>query len=49
MRCAFTYLGWVYTRSETETAQQMTPLVVEGACELAKALLADESGARDEG
>jgi len=39
MARAFTYLGWVHTRSETETAQEVTPLIVEGACELAEALL----------
>ncbi len=36
---AFTYLGWVHTRHETETAQVMMPFIVEGACELAHALL----------
>jgi Ser/Thr protein kinase RdoA (MazF antagonist) len=25
-----TYLGWAHTRSETETARQLTPLIVEG-------------------
>ena len=48
MARALSYLGWAHTRSETETAQQMAPVIVEGACELAKALLAGESSARDE-
>lgn len=26
---SFTYLGWVHTRSETETAKELTPLLVE--------------------
>jgi len=42
MARAFTYLGWVHTRSETETAQLMTPLIVQGACELAETLLAEK-------
>lgn len=29
---ATTYLGWSYTRRETETAQELTPVVVEMAC-----------------
>lgn len=41
MARAFTYLGWVYTRSEIDTAQQMAPAIIEGACELAEALLQD--------
>jgi Ser/Thr protein kinase RdoA (MazF antagonist) len=27
-----TYLGWVHTRSETETAQELTPMLVELSC-----------------
>lgn len=27
-----TYLGWVHTRSETETARELTPFLVERAC-----------------
>lgn len=30
-----TYLGWVHTRKETETAQELTPMMVELACGLA--------------
>ena len=37
---SFTYLGWVHTRFETETARQMTPLLVEKSCNLARAYLA---------
>ena len=33
---ATTILGWMYTRHETETAQEMTPLMVETACEIAE-------------
>ncbi|NKC01244.1 MAG: phosphotransferase [Pseudomonadales bacterium] len=29
---SFTYLGWIHTRPETETAQQMGPLLIEMAC-----------------
>lgn len=32
----FTYLGWVHTRPETETAREMTPLLVEAVCTLAE-------------
>jgi len=28
----FTYLGWVHTRSETQTAKELTPALVEMAC-----------------
>lgn len=37
-----TYLGWVHTRYETETAQTMTPLVVEGACGYAETLMTNQ-------
>ena len=30
-----TYLGWVHTRKETETARELTPMIVELACGLA--------------
>lgn len=33
---SFTYLGWVHTRFETATARELTPLLVEKACELAR-------------
>ena len=36
---ATTYLGWVHTRPETETAQEMTPMLISSACELAEAYL----------
>jgi Ser/Thr protein kinase RdoA (MazF antagonist) len=31
----FTYLGWVHTRSETETARELTPMLIELACTVA--------------
>lgn len=34
-----TYVGWVHTRPETETAQELTPLLLEWACELSEAYL----------
>jgi Ser/Thr protein kinase RdoA (MazF antagonist) len=30
-----TYLGWVHSRRETETAQEIAPLLVKGVCALA--------------
>lgn len=36
---ATTYLGWAHTRPETETAQEMTPMLVSSACELAETYL----------
>ena len=33
---SFTYLGWVHTRFETETAREMTPMLVDKACKLAR-------------
>lgn len=32
----FTYIGWVHTRRETETAQELTPMLLQMACELAE-------------
>ena len=32
---AFTYLGWVQTREETQTAKELTPMLVELACAVA--------------
>ncbi|MEX2523497.1 MAG: phosphotransferase [Gammaproteobacteria bacterium] len=32
----FTYLGWVHTRPETETAREFTPVLIEMACSLAR-------------
>jgi Ser/Thr protein kinase RdoA (MazF antagonist) len=31
----FTYLGWVHTRAETETARELTPMLIELACAVA--------------
>lgn len=31
-----TYLGWVHTRQETETARELTPMLIEKACRLAR-------------
>lgn len=36
---SFTYLGWVHTRSETQTAKELTPMLVEKCCALAKQYL----------
>ena len=30
-----TYVGWVHTKSETETARELTPMLISMACELA--------------
>ncbi|WP_166358511.1 phosphotransferase enzyme family protein [Pseudomonas akapageensis] len=35
-----TYLGWIHTRSETETAREMAPMLIERACQLASGYLA---------
>ena len=35
----FTYLGWVHTRSETQTAKELTPALVEMACKRAREYL----------
>jgi Ser/Thr protein kinase RdoA (MazF antagonist) len=32
----FTYIGWVHTRQETETARELTPMILAAACELAE-------------
>ncbi len=32
----FTYVGWVHTRHETETARELTPMLLEAACGLAE-------------
>ena len=32
----FTYVGWVHTRSETETARELTPMLVEMICRLSE-------------
>ena len=36
---SFTYLGWVHTRSETQTAKELTPMLVEKCCGLARRYL----------
>ena len=36
---SFTYLGWVGTRPETETARELTPFLISQACLLAKEYL----------
>ena len=36
---SFTYLGWVHTRSETQTAKELTPMLVERCCDLAREYL----------
>ncbi len=35
----FTYLGWVHTRSETQTAKELSPMLAEKACALAREYL----------
>ncbi len=42
-----TYVGWVHTRSETDTARELTPMILEMACELAEDYLSHED-ARDD-
>ena len=37
----FTYVGWVHTRRETETAKELTPMLLEGACTLAREYLSN--------
>ena len=32
----FTYIGWVHTRQETETARELTPMLLDMACDLAE-------------
>ena len=36
MARGLTYIGWLHTRRETETARELTPVVVEGVCALAE-------------
>jgi len=40
---SFTYLGWVHTRPGTETAKELTPMLVEICCSLAEAYLDGET------
>ena len=35
----FTYIGWVHSRQETETARELTPMLLNAACELAEEYL----------
>ena len=35
----FTYLGWVHTRHETETARELTPMLIELSCGVARRYL----------
>ena len=39
-----TYLGWVHTRQETETARELTPTLVGLACEAAEGYLSARGG-----
>ena len=39
MARATTYLGWAHTRNETETARELTPMIVAMACEKAEEYL----------
>jgi Ser/Thr protein kinase RdoA (MazF antagonist) len=38
---ALVYLGWAHTRSETDTAKEMTPMIVEAALEMAEAFISE--------
>ena len=37
----FTYIGWVHTRHETQTARELTPMLLETACKLAEEYLSN--------
>ena len=37
----FTYLGWVHTRHETETARELTPMLIELSCGVARRYLGE--------
>lgn len=41
---SLTYLGWVHTRHETETARELTPVLIARACAAARAYLAGAEG-----
>lgn len=43
MARSFTYLGWVHTRSETETARELTPMLIELCCGIAEEYLEAET------
>ncbi len=36
-----TYVSWVHTRRETETAKELTPMLLTAACELAEGYLSN--------
>lgn len=38
-----TYLGWVHTRRNSRTAEELAPMLIERACELANAYLASRT------
>jgi Ser/Thr protein kinase RdoA (MazF antagonist) len=38
-----TYLGWVHTRQDSDTARELTPFLVERACAVAEEYLANDS------
>jgi Ser/Thr protein kinase RdoA (MazF antagonist) len=40
---SFTYLGWIHTRKETETARTLGPMLIDMACKAAQAYLQDPS------
>ena len=40
---AASYLGWVHTRPDTETARELTPMLIESACETAEAYFSGKS------
>jgi Ser/Thr protein kinase RdoA (MazF antagonist) len=40
----FTYLGWVHTRRETETARELTPMLIELACGVTRRYLGEARG-----
>lgn len=42
---SFTYLGWVFTRPETETARTMTPALIEMSCNAVRDYLGESSPA----
>lgn len=41
---SLTYLSWVHTRHETETARELTPVVIARACATARAYLLEAEG-----
>jgi Ser/Thr protein kinase RdoA (MazF antagonist) len=46
---ASTYLGWVQTRSETQTAREMAPMHIERCCRLAREYLQTDEDQIDRG